>query len=102
MSNKNLKILLNEYKYLRILHIYDMPIFLESTKAAMQEYFDVYDIYNDSVEGFNKVISSMDTDNPYDIVVVDLSMPKMMGMKIATSVGTFVVLYYICIKGCRL
>lgn len=86
LIDKNLKILLKEYKDIRILHIDDMPIFLESTKAAMQEYFDVYDICNDSLESLNKVITSMDTDNPYDIVVIDLSMPKMMGNEVVFEI----------------
>lgn len=72
---------------LNILYVEDSEIVRESTCDILDQYFDTYDIAIDGQDGFHKYKQFYEKHQTfYDIVITDINMPNMNGIKMIESI----------------
>lgn len=87
MKNKKLQSLIESNKDLTVLYVEDSDIVRESTFHLLEEFFSNIDLAKNGEEGLQKYEKYYNDNNHYyDIVITDINMPKMNGIKMSKSI----------------
>ncbi len=74
-------------KYLTVLYVEDSDMVRESTLDMLDEYFEHIDVAVNGEEGLSKYKQFYEENNTYyDVVITDINMPKMNGIKMLEAI----------------
>jgi len=82
-----LKKMMNLSKNFNVLYVEDNDMLRESMKCLLENYFDNIDVAKDGRDGLDKYVSNYNNSiRSYDLVITDISMPKMDGIEMSKEI----------------
>lgn len=73
-------------KNINVLYVEDDEILRKAMSKLFKNYFDSLDIAEDGEEGLKKYLDNHNTSKAYDLLITDINMPKMDGIKMSKEI----------------